>query len=729
MLASIALWAAAAGAAEMPAAPARPKVGLVLSGGGALGIAHIGVLQVLRELRVPVDLVVGTSMGSIVGASLASGMSPEEMVRRIREIDWAAVRRDSPPRAEQWILRKQLDAQGFWEAELGVRHGVPFLPKGAIAGQQLLRVLRGFVREPPDGDFDRLALPFRAVATDIETGEMVVISRGDLARAMRASMSVPGVVAPEEIDGRILLDGGLVRNLPVDVARAMGAEVIIAVNLGSPLLKRAELQSVLGVSLQMINILTEQNVRRSLSELGPRDVLISPDLDGLTSVDFDKVDQLVPRGAAAARAVADRLRGLSVPVETYEDVQLQQVERVLPRPPVDRIEVETVRFSFVNPEAVEAVLRSKSGEIPDEEVLESRVARIYGRGDLARIDYRFRDRDGQRVLAIDITEKPRGPAYLRFGLKLASDFKGDGRFSVLAFHNKTWINPLGAEWRTLAQLGHNPGISSEFYQPIDLRGWLFVAPRVQLSQRMLDLFARDRRIAQYVIRQAGVGLDVGMNFEHWGELRVGAYRASASAQPSTAVPLFPPQDFTIGTFSARALHDRLDNINFPTAGTLYAGSLVNSSKVLGATDRFSSAQGEATHAFGSRAHSLVVTARGGRTLGGELGVNDLYTLGGFLNLSGYQLGQLSGDAFTLGRAVYYYRVTRLPALVDGLFLGASLEGGRVYERRDNLPQSNTGFVVAGAVFVAADTALGPLYLAYGQAEGGFHALYLFLGRP
>ena len=730
LLVALAVWASGLLAAEEPPAPpARPKVGLVLSGGGALGIAHIGVLQVLRELRVPVDIVVGTSMGSIVGASLASGMSTEEMVRRIREIDWDVVWRDSPPRAEQSILRKQLDGLGYWNVELGMRGGVPFLPKGAIAGQQLLRVLRGFVREPPDGDFDRLALPYRAVATDIETGEMVVLSKGDLARAMRASMSVPGVVAPEEIDGRILLDGGLVRNLPVDVARAMGAEVIIAVNLGGRLLKRDDLQSVLGVSLQMINILTEQNVRQSLSELTERDVLISPDLTGFTSVDFDKADQLVPRGAIAARAVAARLRKLAVPEDRYEAVQLAQVERLLPRAPADRIAVDTRGLTFVNPDAVEAVLRSKTGAMPTDEVLESRVARLYGRGDLARIDYRYLDRDGQRVLAIDTTEKPRGSEYVRFGLKLASDFKGDGRFSVLAFHNKTWINALGAEWRTLAQLGHNPGITSEFYQPLDLRGWLFVAPRVHVSQRMVDLFANDRRIAQYVIRQAGVGLDVGANFEDWGELRVGAYRATASAEPSTAITQFPPVDFTIGTFSARGLFDRLDNINFPTAGTYVAGSLVNSSKLLGATDRFSSVQGEATQAIGTRAHGLVLTARGGRTLGGELGTNDLYTLGGFLNLSGYQLGQLTGDAFALGRAVYYYRITRLPALVDGLFVGASLESGRIYERRATLPQSNTGFVVAGSVFVAADTALGPLYLAYGHAEGGYNALYLFLGRP
>lgn len=729
LLLLISAWVCAVPATAADEPPRRPRIGLVLSGGGALGIAHIGVLQVLRELRVPVDYVVGTSMGSIVGASFASGMSPEEQARLIAAIDWDAVRRDEPPRANQSILRKQLDATGLWGVELGVRDGIPFLPRGAIAGQELLRVLRGFVREPPDGDFDRLAIPYRAVATDIETGRMVVLSRGDLARSMRASMSVPGVVAPEEIDGRILLDGGLVRNLPVDVARQMGADVIIAVNLGTKLLRREELQSVVGVSLQMINILTEQNVRRSLSELTDRDILIEPDLTGLSAVDFDKAEEIVPRGATAARAVAARLQQYSLSQEDYESARLAQVERLLPRRPVSRMKVDTGRLSYVNPAAVDAVLRSETGALPDDQTLGARIGRLYGRGDLARIDYRFVDRDGERTLEVETAEKPRGPSYLRFGLKLFSDFKGDGRFSLLAFHNKTWINRLGAEWRTLAQLGHNPGISSEFHQPLDLRGWLFVAPRIQASQRTWDIFVDDQRVAQYVVRQAGAGLDVGANFEQWGELRAGVYRASASAEPSTAFLGFRPVDFTIANFNVRALYDRLDNINFPTDGAFAAGSVVKSSEFLGASKGYTTGQFEASQAFGLRAHSAVLTVRGGRVLSGELPIYDFYSLGGFLNLSGYQFGQLTGDGFTMGRLAYYYRLKRIPALVDGLFVGASIEGGSVYQHAGTPAVATSGFITAGAVYIAADTALGPLYLAYGRAEGGHSALYLFLGRP
>lgn len=708
-------------------ASGRPKIGLVLSGGGALGLAHVGVLRVLEELRVPIDVVAGTSMGSIVGASYASGMSPGEMARRLEATRWDDVFRDTPPRTEQSVLRKQLDALGLWGFELGVSRGLPFLPKGAIAGQQLLRTLRSFVREPPGGDFDRLAVPFRAVATNIETGEMVVLSRGDLARAMRASMSVPGVIAPEEIGGQMLLDGGLVRNLPVDVARAMGADIVIAVNLGTKLLKRDDLQSVVGVSLQMINILTEQNVRQSLAELTDRDILIEPELEGFSAIDFNRSGDIVPRGEAAARRVLERLRALSLPESDYAAYRAAQVAHMRDRPPVVGMRVETAGLRYVNPAAVEAALRTESGAVPSDDDVARQVGRLYGRGDLDRIDYRFVEAEGGRVLAIETREKPRGPDYLRLGLSLSSDFRGDGRFSLRAFYDRTWLNALGAEWRNWAQVGYNPGITSEWYQPLDLRGWLFVAPRIEVSERVWDLFLGDDRIAQYIVRQAGVGLDVGANFEKWGELRVGVYRARASAHPNVAIPLFPDVDVQVGNFRVKGLYDQLDNVNFPTAGNHLSASLVSSARILGASSRYSSGQVEATQAFGRGPHGVVFTLRGGRALSGDVPVYDQFTLGGFLNLSGYQLGQLTGDSFVLGRAVYHYRLRRVPALAEGLFWGFSLETGNVYQRLDGA--SSTGLKAAGSVFVAADTAIGPAYLAVGRSVAGLSAVYLFLGRP
>jgi NTE family protein len=718
-------WCSVA-AAEEPAP--RPKIGLVLSGGGALGLAHVGVLRVLEQMRIPIDYIAGTSMGSIVGAAYASGMTPDEMERRLREIEWERVFRDAPPRSEQSVLRKQLDAAGLWGLEFGVSRGLPFLPKGAIAGQQLLATLRSFVQEPPGGSFDRLPIPFRAVATDIETGEMVVLAKGDLARAMRASMSVPGIISPEEIDGRILLDGGLVRNVPVDVVRAMGAEIVIVVNLGSPLLKRDELGSVLGVSVQMIHILTMQNVRRSLTEITPRDVLLEPDLAGFSAVSFNQAQEIVPRGEAAARNRMAALSRLALAPEAYESFRLAQTGRLVAPAPAQQMIVDNSRLKNVNPAAVEAAILVLDGRIPADEELDGNVARLYGRGDLERIDYFFADRDGIRTLMVETREPPRGPDYLRMGLVLSTDSEGSGRFSLQLFYNRTWLNALGGEWRNRLQVGFNPSITSELYQPLDLRGWLFVAPRLEASERVLDIYLGSNRIAQYQVRQAGAGFDVGANFEKWGEVRLGVYRGTASATLSVAIPMFRSAEADVANVNVRALYDQFDNVNFPTRGSRIAGTVVRSVQALGAGTEYLRADVDASQAFGRRADSVLLGLRGGKAFSGELTFYDLYSLGGLFNLSGYPIGSLVGESFVMGRAVYYRRLDRIPALADGLFWGGSLEAGNVYSQVGG-DRDGRGLRFSGSLFLAADTALGPMYLAWGHAGTGQDAIYLMLGRP
>ena len=288
-------------------APARPKVCLVLSGGGARGAAHVGVIAVLEELRVPVDCIAGTSMGALVGAAYASGMSVAEMEQVLREIDTRLLFVEKPPREEQSIRAKLDDDLDLFGFELGVRDTKLLLPKGAVSGVQLETVLRRLTKAKGYLRFDELPIPFRAVATDLVSGKSVVFSEGELANVMRASMSVPGVIAPAEFDGKMLVDGGLTDNLPVDVARRMGADIVIAVNLGTTLAPKDQLNSVVGITGQVINLLTEQNVRTSLASLKPADVLILPELGDFSAADFDHLPQTVPIGEAAARKVADRL--------------------------------------------------------------------------------------------------------------------------------------------------------------------------------------------------------------------------------------------------------------------------------------------------------------------------------------------------------------------------------------------------------------------------------------
>ena len=321
--------------------PDRPKVCLVLSGGGARGAAHVGVIAVLEQLRIPVDCIAGTSMGALVGGAYASGMSVAEMEGVLKEISTSLLFVEKPPREEQSIRAKLDDALDLFGFELGVRSGKLLLPKGAVTGVQLETVLRRLAKVKGYRRFDQLPIPFRAVATDLVTGKAMVFSEGELATAMRASMSVPGVIAPAEIEGKMLVDGGLVDNLPVDVARRMGADVVIAVNLGTTLAPKEALDSVLGITAQVINLLTEQNVRASLAMLRPADVLIEPALGDFSAADFDDLPQAVPIGAAATNAIAGRLAALALPQAEYAAWQAHQ--RAVPA--ADELRIDTIRFA------------------------------------------------------------------------------------------------------------------------------------------------------------------------------------------------------------------------------------------------------------------------------------------------------------------------------------------------------------------------------------------------
>ena len=345
-----ALCAAAATPARAQFLP-RPKICLVLSGGGARGVAHVGVIKVLEEQRIPIDCIVGTSMGSIVGGAYASGLSPELMESQIRAVDWDRVLADNPPRPARSIYTKQQERLHIGSPEVGFSHGKVELPRGAIVGHQLELFLQGLIGVDLEYDsFDHLPIPFRAIATDIGNGQMVVLDKGSLAMSMRASMSVPGVFAPQKLDGRLLVDGGLVRNLGVDVARGMGADIVIAVNLGSGLLKPDEVQSIFSVAEQTLAILTEQNVQRSLAELKPTNILIEPALGDFSSSDFKNSMSTIPIGEAAARTQIARLQALSLDPEAYRQWQLAARHREeAPRFAAARLDTSRLDFVAVPP--------------------------------------------------------------------------------------------------------------------------------------------------------------------------------------------------------------------------------------------------------------------------------------------------------------------------------------------------------------------------------------------
>jgi NTE family protein len=716
------------GSPAAAAAAARPKVCLVLSGGGARGAAHVGVLKVLEELRVPVHCIAGTSMGSIVGGAYASGMSVPDMEKMIAGMSVAKLFKELPPRTELSFRRKLDDFINYVGPEIGTSRGKTTLGKGVVSGVQLETMLREIARLPGYRDFDALPIPYRAVATDLVTGKAVVFDEGELANVMRASMAVPGAVSPAEYRGMVLVDGMLTSNLPVEVGRSMGADVIIAVNVGTPLLKREELRNIFGVASQMLSILTEQNVQVSLAQLRPDDILISPDLGDYSTGDFDNLAKIAPLGETAARQMAQRLAQLSLPPAEYAALRArQQVTVEADTRPVDEIRFENLKT--VNPKSAEAVMRTLVGEPLDTAQLDADMRRLYGTGDFEHVNYRILDVAGRRVLSVEAVEKAWGPNYLRLGIGLFSDFGGETYFSLLAGHRMTWLNSYGAELRTDAEIGFNNSLRVEFYQPLSVRGTTFIAPRIKAQLGRVDIFSGTDRVAVYNVEERTLGLDFGINLMRYGELRAGVERGRLLPRLDTGRSLIDPADVTHerGAYRVQLLLDQIDSVDFPRAGWAAGAELYASSRDLGADVDYNKwlVYGNTTHSFGDNTFRLRAVA-GGRLGSSALPAYDQFQWGGFLRQSGYATGQLIGSEFAFAQVIYYHRILR-GSLFDGAYGGLSLEAGRY--RKPLVPGNTSGDLRSAALFVSADTVIGAAYLAYGWAEDGTRTAYFFLGRP
>jgi NTE family protein len=735
-LALLAFATVAIAQAPSATAPAtRPKIGLVLSGGGARGLTHIGVLEVMEEMRIPVDYIAATSMGSIVGGLYSSGRAPADMHTIVTTLDWNTLFSDSPPRRELDFRDKQIDLRFPLPLEIGFRNGEVRGFQGALSGANLELFLHELTAGA-DGvrDLDKLPIPFRAVATDMVAGVPYVFSEGPLYEAMRASMSVPGIFSPVEARGRILGDGGLVDNVPIDVVRQMGADVVIAVNIGTPLAPREALSSIIGLTGQMINILTEQNVRIQLASLREGDVLISPNLGALTASQFDKSREFIELGIAAAREAAPKLAAFTLSPEAYAAYKAAR-PRIVDTPP-PRIEFVRVEGTdYANPKAIALDLGVPIGEPLDAKALDDAISRLYGTSEYERIDYHVVEEDGRTGLAINVREKPIGPNFIRFGLNYATDFQGENTFSLLAGHRRVWINSLGAQWTNELEVGRIARAATEFYQPLDLGDTVFVAGYASTQSVPRYIFSGSQRVAEYRVEANTAGFDIGVPFGNTGEIRVGPSYTFYKGSPTVAIPGFLTARETDAGLRALVRWDNLDNSFFPHRGlratldafygqrTQRAGDDPDEiSKKLGRVDFYGNAGIPVTID-----DFFNVALRAGALSRDDPALVNPFLLGGFLNLSGLRNGQLAGSYLGFGRIVYYHRITQIPLLGGNVYLGGSVEAGNAWQLRDSVSAGD--LVKAGSVFVGADTFLGPFYFAYGRASGNASSFYLFLGRP
>lgn len=729
---------AAPASAPLPAHAdgSRPRIGLVLSGGGARGLAHVGVLKALEHAHVRIDAIAGTSMGAIVGGLYASGMTADELETELRRIDWDALFAPRVARPYLSQRRKEEDFEIATGLEFGVHDGQLSAPQGALSSRGLELLLRRLtlpVRHVDD--FDKLPIPFRAVATDMETGKPVILSHGDLAIALRSSMSVPGVFAPTEVDGRLLGDGGLVDNLPVDVARAMGVDVVIAVNIGTPLSGRESLSSVVGLTEQMIAILTEQNVERSIATLKPADLLLHPDLGQLTSGDFGRVDELIRIGDTYAEAQAARLAAYASPDPDYAQWAAAHAQPAMEPTPL--LAIGFAGSLQTNPGRFEAKLQSQAGELFDTNKAEADARRLAASGDYTRADYRLVQGPAGETLMFDLQDKPWGPNYLRVGLDLHADFSGHSGFDVKLSHNHHWLTENGTEWRNFIQVGERPAIFSEIYHPllrnIDDRSDWFAAAYVSGDRQHRSVYAgKDgAEIAQFLRSTGQVGADLGLPFGRLGELRAGFLHLTTSTTPTLLSAQWTgpaqAQVWQEDGLRVRGVVDQLDYVNFPTSGYRLVGEGVVGTRRLQHSEHMArgSVEGTVVDTFGRSTFEL----HGALKMSDEnsLLVVDQYTLGGFQQLSGYRPDQLSGNAVLFGRLNWYMRLANSPVFARGFYVGASLEAGNAWTERSEMSLAHLRG--GGSVYLGADTGLGPMYLGITYAPRGELGVALFIGRP
>ncbi|MET0232667.1 MAG: patatin-like phospholipase family protein [Rhodanobacteraceae bacterium] len=723
---------ALAGFAAHAEPAATPCIGLVLGGGGARGAAHIGVLEVLEREHIPICRVAGTSMGSIVGGLYAAGYSPDEMNEVVGELDWGDLFSDDPVRVDMPMRRKQADYRYLLNFEIGWKNGRIITPVGVVQGQKLLLLLRRLLASTWDiDDFDRLPIPFRAIATDIVAGREVIFGKGDLPLAIRASMSVPGAFAPTSVDGKLLVDGGVMNNVPIDVARAMGATRLIVVDVGTPLAEEAELSNPVALLNQMVGALTNARVSAQLATLTPRDILIQPNLGRISSADFNQCREAIAIGRAAAETAVDRLRALSASDAEWAAFEASHRQRDFDPALVAFLDVDGTRTK--TPEYIAKTLEPEIGKPLDAGKLEHSIGELYGRGNYQQIDYHIVDRNGEKGLEIIPVDKPWGPVFGRFGFQLDDDFQGRSEYLVSAEITASNINRFGAEWRNTIWAGRIGGLYSEFHQPFGVGSTGYVMPYLLVRNEDAPVFDTDaeQQLAEYRIKRRNIGIEGGWTPTSYWLL----YAALERGHDDARLRVGDPTAFPVGREDYAMLRggiswDSLDDAQFPTRGSHVDLNYSIFRPVLGGNETGDVARLVADYVpdlggLTDRYHLLLGTRLMSATDNAKF-VESLSFLGGFLNLSGFAERSFFGNQAAFGRAVVYRRTGRLDSLFSTPFyIGASLEGGNTWRDKSDVRLDSLSF--GGSAFIGLKTPLGPVFLGYGFAEGGHEAVYLTFG--
>lgn len=726
----------------------RPKIGVVLSGGGARGLAHVGVLKVLNEMHIPIDYITGTSMGAIVGGLYASGVPIDDLERLVQEIDWNGILADEIPRQELPYRHKQ-DNDTILKLAIDPQKGA-VIPKGLASAKRLDLLLKTLtIGVAQTNDFNQLPIPFKCIAADIVSGQAVTLDHGSLATAMRASMAVPGLFAPVEIDDHILVDGGILNNLPVATVKEMGADVVIVIDIGSPMVDRAKLDNFFAITDQSRKVMTQRYNTEQLALLTSNDLLLTPDLKDITSSDFGRGADLVALGYAAADQARSDLARYSIAPEDYQ--AFQQHRSAVYNKQINIGFVETPQSITPLNDKVRSGFEEPAKRMLNLSLLGYDLFKHSTNSGYEGLDVAVVERAGQTGLLLEPRRKAAGTSYLRFGFSLEDDFRGNPNLGLSAELAVPNINSLDAEWRTRMEMGNDRLIASEFYQPLDHYAWsLFIAPRVELSSYQIDIYRndsaalatdRDRKIAtidrylsdkKYAEYRANGGkaiFDTGLAMDNYGELRLGVYRGFTNARVATGGQDLPKFDHQTGGYHARYTIDQLDSANIPRRGGFLDLDFSKSSKAFSANENYKRLGLELIKPYTYERTTLIARVKAGTAFDSDLPAYDQFSLGGFLNLSGLSKDQIRANHTLLTQLIAYNEAWKIKkAFINDIIIGASIEAGAVWDRRKDVKLNRDQALFAGCIFMGTDTKLGPLALGYGYAEGGHHAVYLSIGN-
>ena len=703
----------------------RPRIALVLEGGGALGFAHLGAIEYLEQHHIPIDFVAGTSMGGLIGGLYASGDSPAQIRQLVSQINWDHVLSGDIPFPDVSYRRKQDQIAYPNRLEFGLRHGLT-LPSGLNSGQSVGLILDQAVLPTYNvSNFDQLPIPFRCVATDLTTGDKKVFDSGSLAQALRATMSIPGVFAPVTIDGHSYADGGAVDNLPVDVAKKAGADIVIAVYLDTGPTTTAEDTSFLTTAGKTIAIMIKANELQSLREA---DILLTVDLKGFTSSSFNSSAKIIPKGYAAAEKRAGLLDALALNDQQWKAYVAERDARIHKTVPVPEF-VDVVGAGKSIDGAIQKAMEPMVGKPINPKQIDKELTRAVGTGELASAGYAISEANGEHGLLVRATPKAYGPPFLKLGITIDGSDVEDVLFGMGGLLTMQNLGGYRSELRVDGYFGSGYGATGEYYRPFTESSLFFVAPHAYATRTRFDLYEDASKVSEFEIQRNGFGADVGYTGSRNYEIRAGEQLQWYSTISLIDYEAVPNQKLRQQITSLKYTYYGTDNAQLPRSGTGIQFNLDWHHNMDPGT-AFTKANLQIRSFLPiSKEGSIFFTGAGGTAFGASAANLDLqgFSLGGPFHLSSYGIHELIGGQYFLFQSGYEQKVLPLnPFIGEGIYALVFLEGGKMYDNLTTLDSGQTPF--DGTIAIVARTALGPVYVGTSYGTDNHHKWWFGL-RP